>query len=418
MKAEPEEGGRLTPRALWWLFVVLTLVWLGSFALFPDLFFCVGVNHLGVWFLDTFAILASNDALSRGLDPFAPNALDYLHRPHVYSHWWLHLRDLGLTRAHNLWVGLALVLAFLAVALARLRPRVPGELLWYGVVFLSSPVLLALDRANNDLVVFILLAAVVPCLTSPRRPVRFLAAVPIAVAAGLKFYPAIAGLVLLAAPDARELRGRLLIAVGLLAIVGLSVAPDLARFGGLAPRADGLTSFGAVNLLEAAGLGGWRAAVAALAFAAVAVGGFLRARVFDGWHPAPADRSAWLGFVLGSALLAGCFFTGSNYAYRWIFAAWMAPLLWSLPRDPAAPAGVRRLAGLTAGLLVFVLWSDALASAVLARFMGQIPAAELVGWADGFFLIEQPIVWVFFTCLLGFLTHFGREGIRTLFVHD
>lgn len=415
MSAGPDERRGLTPRVLWGLFVLVTVLWLGSFALFPELFFCVGVNHLGVWFLDTFAILASNDALSRGLDPFLPNTLDYLERPHVYSHWWLHLRDLGLTRAHNVWVGLTLVIAFVAAALAWLRPRAPGELLWYGIVFFSSPVLLALDRANNDLVVFIVLAAVVPCLTSQKRALRLLATVPIAVAAGLKFYPAIAGLVLLAAPDARELRGRLLIAIGLLAIVAFSIAPDVVRSGALVPKAEGLMTFGAINLLELAGLGAWRATVAGLALATIAIGAFWRSRLFEGWCVAPADRAAWLGFVLGAALLTGCFFTGTSYAYRWVFAVWMAPLLWSLPRDPSAPSPVRRLARLTAGLLVFVLWSDAVASAVLGRVIGRIPAAEVVWWANGFFRLEQPIIWAFFVCLLAFLTHFSREGVRMLF---
>ncbi|MSU66212.1 MAG: hypothetical protein EXS38_08965 [Opitutus sp.] len=404
----------LSPRALWWLLVALTIGWFGSFALWPDLFFCVGVNHLGVWFLDTFAILASNDALTLGRDPYAPNVLDHLNRPHVYSHWWLHLREVGLTRAHNFGVGLAVVGAFLATALAGLRPRAPGELLWCGVVFLASPVVLAVDRANNDLVVFVLLAAVVPCLMSPVAWVRFLAVAPIAVAAGLKFYPAIAGVVLLAAPGGRERRGLVLLGVGLLALVGWSVGPGLAQFGAIAPKAEGLMTFGAVNLLAPIGLGGGRAMAVGLALTVVVVAGFLRSRIFAGWVVAPEHRAAWLGFILGAALLTGCFFTGTNYAYRWIFAVWMVPLLWWLPRDPAAPSGVRRLAGLTAGLLVFVLWSDAVASAVLARFMGRVSAPQLVGWADRFFLIEQPIVWGFFFCLLGFLGHFAREGIRGL----
>jgi hypothetical protein len=79
---------------------------------------------------------------------------------------------------------------------------------------------------------------------------------------------------------------------------------------------------------------------------------------------------------------------------------------------------VRRLAGLTAGLLVFALWSDAVASAVLAHFTGQIPTAEVVRWANGFFLLEQPVIWAFFACLLGFLAHFSREGVRTLWARS
>ncbi len=60
-----------------WL-VALVAGWFGMFALFPELYRFVGLRHYGVWFLDTFAILASNDAVARGLDPYAANPLDYL----------------------------------------------------------------------------------------------------------------------------------------------------------------------------------------------------------------------------------------------------------------------------------------------------------------------------------------------------
>jgi len=394
--------------------VLVVLAWYIRYALFPQTLFSVGVNHMGAWFLDTFAILASNDALALGRDPYLPNPLDVFQRPHVYSRWWLHLHELGLTRAHTPWVGLALVGAFVTVVLASLRPRRPAELLWYGVVLCSSPMLLAIDRANNDLLVFVLLAAVVPCLTSRVGALRLLAAVPVAIAAGLKFYPAIAGLVLLAGTDRREVWIRALVALALLVVVAASIAPDFARIGGLVPRAEGLMTFGAINLLEAAGLAGRSATVAGLVLAGLVVAGFLRLGIFEGWRVRPEDEAKWLGFVLGALLLTGCFFTSTNYAYRWIFSVWMAPLLWALPRDSLAPARVRKLAGLTAGLLIFVLWSDAGASVFLTAFMRRTPPDELMRWADMFFLIEQPVTWAFFFCLLGFLSHFGLERMRAL----
>jgi hypothetical protein len=391
------------------------VLWFGSFALFPKLFFAVGVNHFGVWFLDTFALLASNDAVTLGRDPYVPNNLDYFHRPHVYSHWWLHLRDLGLTRAHTPWVGFGLVVAFLGTVLSQLRPRSAGELFWYTAVFFSSSVLLALDRANNDLVIFLLLSAVLPALLSVNRPLRFGAALPIAIATGLKFYPAVAALVLTAGTEKRERLMRVLVMITLLVIVGVSIAPDIARSGSIVPRAEGLMTFGAINLLEWAGLSGRQAMGVALVLAGLAVFAFLRSRIFEGWTPASENRLAWLSFVLGASLLTGCFFAGTNYAYRWIFAIWLAPFLWLLAHDATASIRLRRLSRITAVLLLFVLWSDAVVSAMLARFTGRESAEYLVQWADKFFLLEQPMVWAFFFCLLGFLAHFTREQLRSLF---
>jgi hypothetical protein len=100
-------------RRLRWILAVVAAAYFSAFGFFPAAFRYLGVNHFGVWFLDSFALLASNDALARGLDPYAINPLDYFHRPHVYSPWWLHLGDLGLTRADNLRVGLVMAGVFL-----------------------------------------------------------------------------------------------------------------------------------------------------------------------------------------------------------------------------------------------------------------------------------------------------------------
>jgi hypothetical protein len=389
----------------------LTVIGYGVFALVPDAFFPLGVDHLGVWFLDSFAILASNDALQRGLDPYGLNPLDYFQREHVYSHWWLWLRHLGLTREHNFWVGMLIGLSFVTAALAWLRPRTSAEMVWYLAVLVSPPLLLGFNRANNDLVVFVLLGAISPCLLSANRTWRFLAAMPVALAAGLKFYPAIAGLVLLAGTDPRETRRRVLFAAALLGLVAVSVAPDVGRIQSIVPRANGLMTFSAFNLLEFLGASGGLAVGVGLILAALAVAGFLRLRVFEGWRVAPTDRS-WLGFVLGASLLVGCFFTGTNHAYRWIFAVWLAPLLWSLSHDGDAPPRARRFAGLTAGLMIFALWFDPMATGVLASLTGRYPAEDVLRRATQFFLLEQPVTWAFFWCLLGFLTHFGCEAWR------
>ncbi len=410
----------LSPGRWHLLLAVVVAAWFASFAVYPDLYRFVGVLHYGAWFLDSFAILASNDALGRGLDPWQPNPLDYFNRPHVYTHWWLGLHDLGLTRAHNLWLGLSWVGAFLVAALATLRPRGWREALWYLAVLGSSPVLLGVNRANNDLAIFALLAPVVPCLLDGRRPVRLLAVGLIALAAGLKFFPACAGLVLLtgAGVTTREVRERLVLAVLALGLVAADLAHDLAGIGQLTPKAHGLMTFGAANLPASFGLSPAQATLFGLLVAVVVIALYWRSRWFEGWVIGPGETAVWLTFVLGGVLLAGCFFSGVNFGYRWVFAVWLAPLLWRLPRDPAAPKRVRRLAGVTAGLLVISLWADALVSAGLSALGDRLPPATGARIANGFFALEQPVTWAFFVCLLAFLTHFAREGVRGLLTKE
>jgi len=398
-----------------WL-VALVAGWFGMFALFPELYRFVGLRHYGVWFLDTFAILASNDAVARGLDPYAANPLDYFNRPHVYTHWWLGLREFGLTRAHNFELGLALVLGFLATALVFLRPRSGREVAWSLAILGSPPVLLACNRANNDLLIFILLAAVVPCLLDSRRLVRLSATGFIVVAAGLKYFPAVAGLLLLAGPmgEARERRVRLAIGCMALVWVAVDLAPDLAAVGGLAPMARGLITFGAVHLPTALGFGAGETKGLILIAVVAATVFFWRCRWFEGWSPAVAENRERWHFVLGAALLTGCFFTGTSYGYRWVFAVWLAPWVWRVARDAAAPSAVRKLGAITGMLLLFSLWADSLVSAGLGLLAGRMAAETAVAVAEVFFVAEQPLTWALFLCLLAFLTRFVREGLGTL----
>jgi hypothetical protein len=402
----------------WQLILVAVAVgWFSAFAAWPSLFPYVGVKHYGVWFLDSFALLASNDALAVGRDPYLPNTLDYFHRPHGYSHWWLRLGDLGLTRAHNVWLGLVWVVGFFVAACAFLRPVARGEVLWYLVVLCCPPVLLAVNRANNDLVVFVLLAPVVPCLLSASRPLRLLSVGLVAIATGLKYYPAVTGLVLLSAVNVtqREVRWRLVLAVCALVVVGFSVVPELARIMALVPKAEGLMTFGATALWSAFGMGDGVARAVSLLVAAVLVVVVWRSSWFDGWKIAPANQAAWLTFILGAALLAGCFLTSTNFAYRWIFAIWLAPFLWRVAHDPTAPRPVHRLAMGTAVLLVVVLWGDSMVGAALGGPYFNPTPETAARWARGFVLAEQPLAWGFFGCLLAFLVQFTRENLRALF---
>jgi hypothetical protein len=274
--------------------------------------------------------------------------------------------------------------------------------------------LLAVDRGNNDLVIFVLLAPLVPCLLSARPAVRWLAPILVTVAAILKYYPAAAGLVLLAAADRRELRWRLALAALLMAGAGLSVARDLAGFGALAPQPAGLLSFGATGFFQELGWTGWAPKLVCAGVGLIVAVRCWTGRGLQDWEPAPAQRSDWLHFILGAALLTGCFFASSNFGYRWIFSIWLAPFLWAVPGDPSAPGAVRRLARRTRWLLLAVLWWAPVGCIILNRLIGVVAGATIMRLAQWFYLAEQPVDWACFLCLLAFLTHFARRGVAAL----
>jgi hypothetical protein len=146
----------------------LTLAgWLAG-PLWPRLLILLGISDYGTSYLDAHALLAALDAVRAGADPHAVNPLDPLLRYHVYSDWWLGLRWLGLTREHNFLVGTAWVGAFAVTAWATARPRTWREALWLAALLVSPPVLLAVNRANNDLLIFVVLAGCGVAATSWR----------------------------------------------------------------------------------------------------------------------------------------------------------------------------------------------------------------------------------------------------------
>jgi hypothetical protein len=409
------EPSRDTARRLWLIFAFASAFWFTSFGLVPSLNYWLGITHYSQWFLDSFAILAANDALALGRDVYALNPLDPFFRPHVYSHWWLYLREFGLTREQNFAFGATLVGLFFVTVIASLRPRSLRELAWYLALFCSPGVLLAMNRANNDLVVFILLAPLVPCLLSRLAFLRVaVALVLIAIATGLKYYPASATLLLLYSPSPREGRWRMLAACALFAALGFNLAPDLARFSELSPEPEGLLTFGAPRLLTHLGLS--PALAPLVAFAIIAGSAVLLAvtRIFSGWRVAPDAMGAWLRFLLGAVLLTGCFLASMNFAYRWVFALWMAPFLWKLVADPAVPVAMRRFGRVVAGLLLVALWADTAAVNVFRQaYVGASIEALEQGQAR-YLLAKQPLLWALFVGLGAFLARFVFDQFGSL----
>jgi hypothetical protein len=378
-----------------------------------SLFYSLGIATYGRWFHDLFAILASNDAVALGIDPYIPNPLDYFHRSHVYTGWWLCLHDLGLTREDTYWLGLTLVTAFFAVAISGLKPKSGKETLFYVAALCSSPVLLAINRANNDLVVFLILSAAPLCLVCPRRTVRLLAVFLVVFAAGLKFFPLAGALILLAAKDRGELRMRFMIFALLCGLAGISLAGDLTRGSYYLPDVRGLFTFGSVAIPNTLQISSrwWGTAAWALGIAAFLVF-FKRVKVSSGTDANVSEDR--LKFIMGASLLCACFWLNMNFSYRFVFSLWMLPYLWRVPEDNSESLGLRSMAYWTRILLLCALWIDTCISLLVSVVVDRIPGANPQAWANRLYVAEQPVTWAFFLCLLAFLAHFIRERLQIL----
>lgn len=392
----------LQPR---WLLLVLVAAGLLAAVRLPRVFDRLGLPDYGHWFLDSYAILAANDAVAAGLDPYTSIPLDILKRKHVYSDWWLGLRHLGITRRDNFVFGGLCGLGFLTVALAGLRPRTWREALFAVAVVLSPPVLLALNRANNDLIIFTLLGLPLLAWRAPPRPVAGLwLAAALAAATGLKYYPVVA---VAALPLAYPIRrhgwglGAAAAAAALLALWG--ERGSLARGAFAFPESVHL--FGSPELWRDLGLG--RAAVLALSTGVLAAiaWGFVRrgatAGLADDSDPNASARGA---FAVGALLLLGCFLAGTSFAYRWIFALWLVPWLWTQVR-----AGHRTVARLALLLILVGVWHDGLYCLVLNAGQFRLPAWTETAWRYA----TQPLDWLLMALLAGWLLEAALHRGRT-----
>jgi hypothetical protein len=397
------------------LFGLFVVGWLLFFFLRPAALNQIGVPHFRIelepgrvnelWFIDTYAILASNDALASGANPYASNRFDYMGRPHVYGPWWLYLHHLGLDREDSLGVGLALVAAFVTTAVLFLRPRTGGSFLWCIGVFCTTPILLGLERANNDLVVFLILTPLVPCLLSGNLVLRWISIPLIVLATGLKYYPFAASVMLMARAPALEIQRRLVVSGILFALVGWHVLGSVPGFVAI-PAPGGVLAFGATAPFSELGINGIvpRLTVCALALTVFAL--WWRSSAFRYWTAGSLVQRDWMYFTLGSVLLSACFFAGQNYAYRWVFSIWLAPFLLTLLQDSDVPAGVRRLAWITATLLIFVLWLKTPLAFVIHRW----PIEEVSQVSRWLSWVMQLFTWALMICLIGFIAKFARDG--------
>jgi hypothetical protein len=368
-----------------WLLLVLVAAGHLAVINFPRILPLLGLDASGRWFIDSAAILAAADAVRAGADPWKPNPLDFYGRPHCYSAWWLGLAATGITRDHNFLVGSLWAGAFLGSALFLLRPATAGGAALAAAALLSPPVLLAVNRANNDLVVFALLAIGLAPLTRDTVTRNALFTAAVTVATGLKFYPlAATAALLLRGPRARAWA----LAVATAVVAGVALATSgIERALGTMPAPGGLHAFGmtvVLDLLELSGPGARAAGgVILLGLAAAAAHRGLAPRCPSaGITAGPAQ----FAYVAGVALLTACFLATGNYAYRLIFSLLLLPHLAS----PASGKGGRA----TLILLITLLWLDGLYCLALNATLGPRPPAEVAAGERLWLLATQPVAWI------------------------
>jgi hypothetical protein len=281
---------------------------------------------------------------------------------------------------------------------AVLRPRTTRELFILGAAAVSPTTVYALERANNDLVIFLLVACGAMLFTFS-RPYR-LFSYGLFVAAGLlKYYPLV--LLVLAEREGRR-DGPAIAAAVILALVVFAFAfyPELSLAAASIPAGASYftDAFSARNLpfgfAEALGKGVARTLIAGSLLAALT--GLAVARTLRTVRLLGREQFDWAAseaqfLVIGGLLVAACFVAGQNIGYRGILLLPVLSGLVYLHRS-VEDREVRRFCGQMIAAVLFVMWEECFRRA-LHTMISPVSGEGLSSRAEVFFWIGRELVW-------------------------
>jgi len=373
-----------------------------------------GIHPFDFPFLDLDAITAAVECFRRGLDVYNPNPCDVLGRPHSYSPLWLAASVLPVSRAWTTPLGLGLDLTFL-LSLAALPTPAERRNEWLMLAaVLSTMSVYAVERANIDVIMFLLTLFAGIALAGPSNgggtaagrqygyPLILLAAL-------LKFYP-IAGLLVALREQRVAFVTVILVIMGATVIFIAAEHNELARVYAMIPAGPYYTDFfGAKNLpygiIELIYGQAWGAMIHLLALVLLVIlcsrtllfaAALARRQVLQIALAGLADREK-IFLILGSAMIVGCFFAGQSIGYRGIFFLLVLPGLVALgcgtPSDEASNC-YRNIAQ----LIVFVMWSDVLRHIIFAAQPLYLPGWGVIAAA---FWLTREIIWWYIVAVLG-----------------
>jgi len=317
-----------------------------------------------------------------------------------------------LVRADTVWTGIVLSVGTLACAAMVWPLRNRREALIAGLVLLSPAGLLTVYRANNDLVIFILLALVIFALQRANVFWRALGAIVAGGMVILKYYPAATVIAILRAPRRRELIVLLALVAGTIAIGWPSLGPGistLARYG--SPYTSGLRTFGATvlpNLATPFTILGWL-----LGLAAGLLGYWLARDSGAARESNPPATSRAMSAALGGAMMIGCFFIGTSFTYKLIFFWFVLP--WLMRDAPAALGKSRSVVVLV--MFLAVCWADGLALSLFKLFDANWTESDRIHIMTGlpFFLgLTQVACWVLIGVCFGLGMTWSRLQLARL----
>jgi hypothetical protein len=400
----------------------------------------------GIWpfrfpFVDISAWLAVWECARQGVDVIAANPCDVLQRTYSCSPLWIAASAIPLGVRDTAAVGWILDLVFLLSLSFLPSPRNFLELILVLAATLSTMVIFALERANPDVLLFIMVLAT-GVLAERRLFIRVLGYFVALAAALLKYYP-VTVLVVMFREVVSIFVGLSLLILGCLTLFWTVYHTEIARaLPNVTSGAYNTDLFAAKNLPfllgEMAGGAAEPLSWAPLAQHLVAGGLYAllvacslticrRLLAFGELRGALASLTGpeRVFLVIGSAVIAGCFFAGQSIGYRGVYFLMVMPGLVAISR--LASRDIRKLSLGTSLVIVLLMWSECFRLALYRSLEHPGVPETLAGNLKVLFWLVRELGWwwtisVMLTVLADFIwaspvlrwvsSRFGRSVVR------
>jgi hypothetical protein len=347
----------------------------GNPVLYEDILRWYGVMPFRFPFVDISGSLAAWECTRHGVDVILSDPCDVLSRSYSYSPLWMEASPIPLGVSDTMTVGWCLDLLFIGSLALLPPPRRPIELVLVLATTLSTMVVFALERANPDILLFIL-ALAAGLLAECRMSLRMIGYCLALLAALLKYYP-ITVLIIIFRECPSRFASTTIAIVGSLAVFWAVYHTEIAEGLPMIPQGPYNTDlFAAKNLPFLLGAAAGSAAEPsswaplaergyACAIYATLVGISIticrRLLPFKELRDALAslDSLERIFLVIGSAVIVGCFFAGQSVGYRGVYFLFVMPGTLAISRRPAC-RDLRRLGLGTSVLIVLLMWGECL----------------------------------------------------------
>ena len=309
-------------------------------------------------FLDMKGRLAHIQGYMTGLDIYhVPNLLDPLGRINDKPSYTLLLGHLGLNLEHA--VPLSIFFIFLMVfgTLLLIKPRNWYHVIAAYLVICSPSVLFAVERGNDDIVIFVFLLIVPLFLSKNTSWGNLVAFCLISIVGPAKYYP-FAAYILFAHPQRtnRQTFFWLTSSITYITVFILLTYKEILFLSSRIPQPNYINSFGAKLLFELLGLKfpipellTFISIVIILLF--LPVFSLHKHRILPN-----ITKIEEYYFLLGSVILIFCFFVNSNSDYRLVFCLFLLPALFSWLSNTKINFYLRLVTTASIILIIVIMW--------------------------------------------------------------